>query len=92
MVEDLVAKANVENWVSIFDRSTWRFAGRLARSTDDRLSQTVLDWTPPSHRSRQRPRTRWSDSLTQLAGGDWMRVAANVADWSALEEGFVENL
>ena len=92
LVDDLAAKAGVESWVRTFRRRKWRFAGRLARVNDDRWSWKVLSWVPQSHRSWQRPRTRWSDSLAQFAGGNWSEVASDAAYWCALEHGFVENL
>ena len=92
LVDDLAAKAGVESWVRTSRRRKWRLGGCLARVNDDRWSWKVLSWVPPSQRSRQRPRTRWSDSLAQFAGGNWCEVACDLAQWSALEEGFVENL
>ena len=92
LVDDLADKTGVENWLKTFRRNKWRFAGRLARVTDGRWSLRVLDWIPTSQRSWQRPQRRWSDSLAQFVGGDWMKAASDAAQWSALEEGFVENL
>ena len=90
-VEELAAKFNVESWVRTQRRRKWRFAGRLARLSDGRWSQKVLDWEPASVRSRQRPLTRWSDQLAQFAGGNWQQVAVDPAFWRTLEEGFVVN-
>ena len=92
LVDDLAAKSGVEGWVRTFRRRKSRFAGRLAHVNDDRWSWKVLSWVPPSHRSRQRPRTRWSDSLSQFAGGNGSEVASDATCWGALEEGFVQNL
>ena len=91
-VDELAAKHNLESWVQTYHRRKWRFAGRLARIEDGRWSRKILDWQPESSRSRQRPLTRWSDQLTQYAGGNWMEIAIDTVHWSALEEGFVLNL
>ena len=91
-VDELAAKLGLESWVQTYRRRKWRFAGRLARLEDGRWSHKILNWQPESHRSRQRPLTRWSDQLTKYAGGNWMEIAVDTAHWSALEEGFVLNL
>ena len=90
-LEELAAKFKVESWVRTQRRRKWRFAGRLARLSDGRWSQKVLDWEPASVRSRQRPLTRWSDQLAQFAGGNWQQVAVDPAFWRTVEEGFIVN-
>ena len=91
-VEELAVQFGIESWVVQQRRRKWRFAGRLANLTDGRWSRKVIEWIPAGLRNRQRPLTRWSDSFVQFAGGNWMQIASDPAHWSALEQGFVENL
>ena len=65
------------------------YDGKMATCGDHRWSMRVLNWQPSSKRSRQRPRTRWSDSIVQFAGGSWQEIAADNLQWDALEGGYV---
>ncbi|KAI8436342.1 hypothetical protein MSG28_004376 [Choristoneura fumiferana] len=54
----------------------WQWAGHIARRTDGRWGQKVLEWRPRTgRRAVGRPPTRWSDDLVKIAGSRWMRKA-----------------
>ena len=61
---------------------------------DGRWSRQILDWEPgvKFNRDPGRPRTRWTDSIEQYAGGDWKTVAQDEDLWATLEPGFVQHL
>ena len=70
-VTELSVRFWMHDWVDTNRRRKWRFAGSLARQTDGRWSQLVLDWKPNQGHGRCRghPHTRWSDALEKFAGG-----------------------
>ncbi|CAG9565546.1 unnamed protein product [Danaus chrysippus] len=68
----------------------WQWAGHIARRTDARWGQRVLEWQPRAgRRSVGRPPTRWSDDLVKVAGIRWMRVAQDRSSWRSLGEAYV---
>ena len=91
-VDSMADFHGLENWAMAYRRRKWRFAGRLARQTDDRWSAKLLEWQPchGMGRSRGHPKTRWADQIEALAGGNWREFANDVSHWGALEEGFVQ--
>ena len=90
-IQKLSTELGAKEWVETQRCYKWRFAGELARQTDSRWSQLVLDWKPHwgQGRSRGHPTTRWSDQIEQFAGGDWMAIAADPDQWELAESGFV---
>ncbi|KAI8440150.1 hypothetical protein MSG28_001546 [Choristoneura fumiferana] len=61
----------------------WQWAGHIARRTDGRWGQKVLEWRPRTgRRAVGRPPTRWS--LVKIAGSRWMRKAQDRSEWRAL--------
>ena len=86
-VDSIAETGGMENWVISARRRKWRFAGVVARQTDGRWSQRLVEWRPfQGHgRSRGHPKTRWADSLEKFAGGDWMTLARDKDTWDAYE-------
>ncbi|KAI8431975.1 hypothetical protein MSG28_004504 [Choristoneura fumiferana] len=69
----------------------WQWAGHIARRTDGRWGQKVLEWRPRTgRRAVGRPPTRWSDDLVKIAGSRWMRKAQDRSEWRALGEAYVQ--
>uniref|UniRef100_A0A7I4YY58 Endonuclease-reverse transcriptase n=1 Tax=Haemonchus contortus TaxID=6289 RepID=A0A7I4YY58_HAECO len=62
-----------------------RWAGHVARRTDDRWTTRVTFWYPREiKRTHGRPATRWSDSLKKLQGNDgqhWSQTAQDRQKW-----------
>ena len=90
-INELSASMQVEDWVDIHRRRKWQFAGKLARQTDNRWSQAVVDWKPNLGHggSRGHPATRWADQLENFAGGDWQHIALDTQYRDFLEDRFV---
>ena len=90
-VNELSAHMEMEDWVDTHRRRKWQFAGKLARQTDNRWSQAVVNWKPNHGHGRLRghPATRWIDQLENSAGGDWQQIALDAQHWDFLQEGFV---
>ena len=89
-VDSLAANYQMEDWIQLYRKRKWKFAGRLARKTDDRWSRLTATWRPNDGHGRDRgaPCTRWSDQLETFAGGDWMTEAMDSDRWISSEEVF----
>lgn len=67
----------------------WRWAGHVARMSDDRWTIRMTSWPGPTgFRKRGRPITRWTDDIIRVAGKNWMLEAIDRDHWSSLEEAF----
>ena len=82
-------KTKVIDALSHSQKLKWRWAGHVARLTDNRWTIQTTSWLGPSgQRKRGRPYARWADDLTKIAGTHWMRLAKDREKWSSLEEAF----
>ena len=54
---------HIADWVDEVARRKFQWAGHVARRTDGRWSQFLLQWAVFGSRQQGRPRTRWTDSL-----------------------------
>ena len=93
-VDKLSKKYGLEDWGATYRRRKWSFAGRTACKTDEIWSKQILSWIPSFGlgRCQGRPRTRWSDEIVKLAGGDWEETAQDEELWSLLSEGFAAHV
>lgn len=75
--------------LSYSQKLKWRWAGHLARLTDNRWTIKTTSWLGPlGYRKRGRPIARWADDVVKTAGINWMRTAKDREHWSTLEEAF----
>ena len=97
-MEHVSSELGHESWDALQRRRKFRFAGRVARSTDGRWARRLLHWTPwfrlPASFGRRvgRPVSRWIHDLNQFAGNEWTSHAADKDLWSILETGYVDKL
>ncbi|CAH2099084.1 unnamed protein product [Euphydryas editha] len=69
----------------------WQGAGHVCRRTDGRWSKRILEWRPRIGKlSVGRPRARWKNDLSKVAGGGWMRIAENRDIRRELGEAYVQ--
>ncbi|CAG9094113.1 unnamed protein product [Plutella xylostella] len=69
----------------------WKWAGHVARYTDNRWSERVLNWYPRDNpRSRGRQKRRWVDDIVRVAGNTWQRQARQRGQWKDMEEAFTQ--
>ena len=93
-VEELQRECGIENWVTQQKRRMWRWAGHVARRTDNRWSQVILRWKPEeTHRNASRrcgrPSKRWEDVLRSFwSDADWMTAAEDRETWRLAEQLF----
>jgi len=80
----------IEDIVTTIRRNKHRWAGHVARLTDNRWTIRATEWAPRQwRRSRGRPRTRWRDDLTRQLGSTWPRLARDRVRWRQSREGFL---
>lgn len=94
---DKQKSSNIRNKTKVIDavqhalRLKWRWAGHLARMSDDRWTKQATLWKGPGERrNRGRPRSRWSDDIVSTAGRDWIDTANDRNKWRRLEEAYTE--
>ena len=64
----------------------WRWAGHIARLTDDHWTLRSTEWQPSTNKKRRgRQRCRWRDELTSYRGAAWMQEAQNRRKWRMLK-------
>lgn len=75
--------------LNLIRKFKWKWAGHVARLTDDRWTQRITKWRGPTgKRCRGRPLTRWDDDIRKIASPDWMKTAEDREKWSSLEEAY----
>jgi len=88
--------AGIPDWVEEIHRRRFRWAGRIARLTDNRWTKVVLLWSATGTRKRGRPKARWTDLLNrffkqgrQATNAFWLELAQDEASWASLEDDYV---
>ena len=86
--ERLARENGVQDWLDVQRLRKWKLAGNAARRTDRRWSNRLLDWKPHfralPYRKVGRPCLRWSDAISDVAGGEWIKVACDEGLWLTL--------
>ncbi|KAG7299826.1 hypothetical protein JYU34_016843 [Plutella xylostella] len=89
--KDIREKTKIIDAVEFSCQLKWRWAGHTARAGDNRWSERILHWHPyEAVRPRGRPRRRWRDDITAVAGATWTRLAQERSSWKRLEEAFAQ--
>ena len=65
-----------------------RWAGNIARLSDNRWTIRATEWTPRDW-TRKQGRPRWRDDLTRQFGPVWSRLAKHRHLWDQSREGFL---
>ena len=97
-IESVMGKVGVTSWVETQRRKFFRWAGHVARYTDDRWTIQIMNWTPTTGRGRAKshPFKRWSDelkkfSVLQCDTDQWQVIAQDREKWSRVETMFVNH-
>ena len=101
IAESQMQKAGLKDWATLHTQRKWDWAGRLARFTDERLSQKILLWIPENgQRSVGSPHKRWTDDIGKICHQvdsvncnsilDWYVLAQDVETWERLQEHYVK--
>ncbi|GBP35076.1 Putative uncharacterized transposon-derived protein F52C9.6 [Eumeta japonica] len=73
------------NALTYAQKLKWKWAGHIARLTDQRWTSRVTRWTgPPGKRRPGRPLSRWEDDIKRTAGTNWRLVAQDRDKWKSL--------
>jgi hypothetical protein len=90
----------IESWIGQSRRLKWRFAGKMARGSQDKWSYKILNWMPEldakSSRSQGRPRTRWEDAIAAITSAhcgtwEWTVAARDHKHWNQLEAEYIKH-
>ncbi|KAI5737947.1 hypothetical protein M8J77_001036 [Diaphorina citri] len=85
------SQTKVMDIVERIKRMKWKWAGHIARRTDERWTTQILQWYPRNiKRPRKRPKIRWRDEIKQVAGTRWQTAAQDRSVWKSMEETFVQ--
>ena len=85
------SKTRVRDIIQFIKQQKWRWAGHIARRSDNRWSKRLTDWCPwDCKRIRKRPDTRWRDEIERFAGKKWQRIAQNRLLWKEMGKAFVQ--
>jgi len=98
LAEKAMRDSGGEAWVVVQRRKKWRWAGRVARLSDQRWTHETLYWEPARrNRSVGRPRLRWADAFATffdkiegMHGDDWHACAQCAGDWQKYEDMFCQ--
>ena len=73
----------------MYKKKKWRFAGRAARTDDERWARKLLTWIPEHKCGRNvgHPLKRWADDLVRYGGGNWIDATLDESFWRLLEDG-----
>ncbi|GFR72988.1 endonuclease-reverse transcriptase [Elysia marginata] len=78
------------NVVLFAERQKWKWAGHVARMSDNRWTKRATEWHPRiGKRSRGRQPLRWSDSISNVKGRLWHREAGDKNRWRLDAEGYI---
>ena len=73
--------------------SKHRWAGHVARMTDNRWTSRTTIWQPRLfQRGRGRPSLRWRDEIDSQFGRQWMRKAKDRGYWKMVREGLLHRV
>jgi hypothetical protein len=84
-------QTRVRDVIEVTKLIKWRWAGHIARQTDNRWTNTVIQWYPWGTEWPQgRSKTRWIDELVRFGGRTWQTKAMNRKEWMELGEAFIQ--
>ena len=67
-------ETGVSDIINAIRKGKRRWAGHIARLSDNRWTIRAIEWTPRDWtRKQDRPKTRWRDDLTRQSGPLWSR-------------------
>ena len=84
--EEIRRRTEVKDVIRTAYDSKRRWAGHVARLSDDRWTSRITTWTPyDQKRPLGRPKTRWADPMTKKYGETWMRRAKDRSEWHEID-------
>ena len=71
IIEGISIEKGFEDWITIWRRKQWKFAGELVTTQMHKWSYKAMSWRPDWHgeaegyRSQGRPNKKWEDDITR---------------------------
>ena len=88
--KEIRAKTKIKDILQFILEQKWKWAGHVARYTDNRWTKRCTDWQPRlGERGRGRPPRRWRDDIRRVEGTAWQRAAQEREDWRRSAEGYI---
>uniref|UniRef100_A0A8C9S512 ribonuclease H n=1 Tax=Scleropages formosus TaxID=113540 RepID=A0A8C9S512_SCLFO len=82
--ETIREKSGVRDVINEYEKQKLRWAGHVARFTDNRWTRAIVEWYPRERkRPLGRPPKRWIDDIRKTFGATWMRKARSREEWEA---------
>jgi hypothetical protein len=89
--EEIRKKSKIKDLLLHAKTLKWNFCGHVQRTTDERWTKIVENWTPPNgRRKRGHQLKRWSDEIEEIGLGRWREKAKDRIQWKNLRESFVQ--
>ena len=89
--EGIRRKTKIIDAVQYMQSLKWKWAGHVARTTDNRWTKRVTKWKGPSGKRRSgKPKDRWVDDINKIAGKEWIQMAQDRKVWKNLEEAYTQ--
>ena len=80
--EEVRRRSQVVDIVVEYKRRKMRWAGHVARFSDNRWTQRLSEWCPRDiKRPLGRPPRRWEDGIVAAVGKSWRRQAQDRTQW-----------
>ena len=88
--EEIRSKTGLLDIMSVISAKKWKWAGHLARLTDNRWTYKLTFWTPyGGKRNPGSQKIRWRDDLKKLRD-HWHQDVQDRKFWKILEKAFVQ--
>ena len=89
--KEIREKTKLNDILRVITKSKWKWAGHVARMTDNRWTIRSTEWqVRDGKRSRGRPKRRWQDDIYKYQGASWTRAAKDRQRWKDLVEGYFQ--
>ena len=94
-LKDKVAHIKIREKTKVTDAITyvltmkWRWAGHIARVSDDRWTKKCSSWKPKGSRRPGRPRCGWETDIRKYGGPEWRDVAQDRRAWKMMTKGYI---
>ena len=87
--KEIREKTKLNDILRVITKSKWKWAGHVARMTDNRWNIRSTEWQGRDGKpSRGRPKRRWQDDINKYQGASWTRAAKDRQRWKDLVEGY----
>ncbi|CAH2242561.1 jg8133 [Pararge aegeria aegeria] len=88
--EEIRRRTRVTDIAQRVAKLKWKWAGHIARRTNERWGSKVLEWRPRTgKRGVGRSPTRWTNDIKRVAGSRCKQAAQDRGFWNSLQKTYV---